>query len=1239
MAINFNNVSLLSISQEPIKLDSDFKFAIQKNIKIAGNLLDLTNDSGVENIFEETNNLVEVNIDSLGSINEPLDDILINDISYGEGYVENFNVSGDQIQTAQYEADIIITEAGNLSEIILTQNELTPTSTASSAQVNLDQSSLEDEDLKYLSDFSENFSFDVDENNFISINHDISCSFEYRKSLISSKKDIWTGASIQQSKLVNLKNKGKKSIKVSAGTTASYSLTLNPKSSGAAQEYTLFFDYLGQNANTWGTADVDFGGNSITLGTIAGRKKIKLDVSATTSVTIILTANSSQDTFFDNFKLFKTDELPIEKSRALANFLLSNSPNYPIIQSQHTGEFKNLNLFENFSKNEKFDEVNLQYSISKSISHNPLDASSGYSLFQVSSLVLSSEGFIQINEESSISALLDKSESGLRNKVDEVENGGYARSLNYISNYNSYFPENCATPTTTATANLFLNPISNSKNFNFFEGKATLELSFTDDPSYIKDTSNNIYRHQKTENINYIDGYFDVSLVGQISGDGNNKDERNLNAENGLSEILLNADSRLLDIKQRYSLSENFNIVEKSINKDPPLGNINYSLKYSNQRSYQVYPSTGTPLIKKYEIDVSIDDPIRIYNEFNINCKVVPQFLGNLKTAKGINVNIDVEGYKGVSAHNLLSLSKNILKDKGLFYGQGSDDIIPPTNIDQFISEEGFQHSEAKNSFSYSRSILDLSQCPGETPTETIYDLWGDWEVTPTPFTVEYTIATPTESIIYHSGQEPITVVYTPYEYIPPPTDTETLTQTETQSQTETFTPATETRTTTTTETLTLAYYSHEVFIPKNYTGTIANLVPQGIIKSGRTCFDGGDSTIQYGGPFTASTVDSFFEIPLSISYANSTVPKDCEYSNSSFGGDQRFYSFIFDIPEGVPPPADARLNPYPYYAIDIPDFWTGSINNLIPDNNPNTYFIGGYRTTSIFEYGNPDAQNPADLASKRVLKRSEYNNKNPYYNMQVADVYSGPLIFKSIVPLTPTPGYNIYEFEIPRSSNDPLGSFYTPTTTEEFSIVGVKECNGLKSFNDQIPITPTSELPLFYVAENSNITFTEYLNKRLGRNDWFIVGVQWCPGASGDGFKDYIGVTAGSSKWAETIGLAPNLYDWLNRYFREVRYNQTNVEIKLGSCTYLGGGSSWQAFRVTFESPPATAGWSPQTFDVPVDQYRIGQQSDLGNFTVQSQPPSQDTEVNYKSEEVIDECTELSTNRKLNSFYIKQEL
>ena len=262
-------------------------------------------------------------------------EIFINGVSYGEGYIESFNVQGEQIQTADYVANVAITEAGSLSDIVLSQNQLTPTATSTYVDLNFIESGLEDADLKYITDFSENFSFNISEDDSLSINHEVSCSFEYRESLISTKKDIFTGATIQQSKLVNLKNKGKKSIKVSAGTSATYSLTLTEKSNGSPQEYTLIFDYLGQNATNWGSATVNFSGQSISLGSIAGRKKIKLSVASPLFATITLTANSTQDTFFDNFKLFKSDELPIEKSRTLANFILNNSPNYSIIHAHY----------------------------------------------------------------------------------------------------------------------------------------------------------------------------------------------------------------------------------------------------------------------------------------------------------------------------------------------------------------------------------------------------------------------------------------------------------------------------------------------------------------------------------------------------------------------------------------------------------------------------------------------------------------------------------------------------------------------------------------------------------------------------------------------------------------------------------------------------------------------------------------------------------------------------------------
>jgi hypothetical protein len=459
MTINLNNVSLLSISQEPIKFDSDLSFSNQKKISVSGLLIDLNNDSGVKNIFQETNGLIEVNTDALGSINIPLGEIIINGISYGEGYIDSFEVVGEQIQVAEYSASISITEAGNLSSIVLSQNELTPTTTSIYSELNFIESSLTNEDLKYVSSFDESFSFQVSDSNSLSINHQVSCSFEYRKSLISSRKDVWSNSSIQQSKLVKLKNKGKKSIKVLAGESSNFNIYLSPKNNGDPQKYVLFFDYLGQNASSWGASSVDFGSESIALSDKGGRKKIELNITATSRVSINLNANSLNETFFDNFKLFKADELPIEKSRTLANFILNNSPNYSIIQTEHEGRFKNLNLFENKVQEESFDEINLTYSVSRSINHDVLSPSDDYSIKKTLDLVLSAEGFIQVVEKSEIKLLKDKSEANLRSVLSSIESGGYARSLSCVTNYNSKLKGECSTPTHTLTPGLYLHSI------------------------------------------------------------------------------------------------------------------------------------------------------------------------------------------------------------------------------------------------------------------------------------------------------------------------------------------------------------------------------------------------------------------------------------------------------------------------------------------------------------------------------------------------------------------------------------------------------------------------------------------------------------------------------------------------------------------------------------------------------------------------------------------------------------
>ena len=77
--------------------------------------------------------------------------------------------------------------------------------------------------------------------------------------------------------------------------------------------------------------------------------------------------------------------------------------------------------------------------------------------------------------------------------------------------------------------------------------------------------------------------------------------------------------------------------------------------------------------------------------------------------------------------------------------------------------------------------------------------------------------------------------------------------------------------------------------------------------------------------------------------------------------------------------------------------------------------------------------------------------------NLPNNQVFNGPLVFKGSTPIVHTPNYTISRIYIPKSSSDLLGDFYTPTTTKDFSIEGVRQCNNLKYFNNPIIETPTS--------------------------------------------------------------------------------------------------------------------------------------------------------------------------------------
>jgi len=739
MAINFENVNLLGISQTRNKFDSDITFSTTKSITISGNLIDLQNSEGVEKIFKEASDLIKIPDSSANndaSITNDIQEVFINGVSQGEGKIENFSIDGDQIQTAQYQATILINEAKNLQGAFnLTQNKSSNLSFSSDWEG-------ESDDLKYLESFSENFSFDYVSNQELSMSHSIDCSFGFKPSIIPKRNNIFSNASIQGSKLINLGNKGKGSIKVGANRTATFGLQLQRKNNGVAQEFVLSFDYLGQNSTIPGSCSVSIAGQTITLKDNPGRKEIAFSVSVANLTTAIsLTAASSVDTFFDNFELHKRENLPIEKARLFSKYILDRPPNYPIIQNSFQGKYQLAKDFHNLETEESFDEINLTYSALRKTTINSVDFNNEFSLDRVFSFNHSRNGIIEIEERSTIKSLKNATDQKIRSYADSLKAGAYSRCLQKFRDYKTYFNGNCSTPIPTPTplSEDFLSkePISIAEDFNSRSKQLQLSIKFTNDKTYkflppTSTTTQGVYKkyNLSTNNeIEYLDGFHELSISGTVSGAGKIVDERNQNANEGFNDFLSNLSSVINEVRSRNSISEVFNLVDVSRTLDINTGSIAFNVKLSTDESFSIYEKDGKKIAKRFSIKIENNDATRIYNEFLISCESVAQFLNASFNPKAKKVSIQLEGYREATESELLDASKDILINKGLFIGSSSDD---------YLIKENFQFTSKERNFSYERNSIDVSECIVPTVTQTPGFGWGIKASTPTPFTPVY---------------------------------------------------------------------------------------------------------------------------------------------------------------------------------------------------------------------------------------------------------------------------------------------------------------------------------------------------------------------------------------------------------------------------------------------------------------------------------------------------------------------
>ena len=106
--MDFQNVKLLTYDHKNnFWGDNGFKYGSTVSFSINGYILDLTNTSGVTDIFQACKSLS----DSLGSYQE----IIVNGVNYGRGKITDISFdSGNWVKVTEYNISIEIIQEGDL---------------------------------------------------------------------------------------------------------------------------------------------------------------------------------------------------------------------------------------------------------------------------------------------------------------------------------------------------------------------------------------------------------------------------------------------------------------------------------------------------------------------------------------------------------------------------------------------------------------------------------------------------------------------------------------------------------------------------------------------------------------------------------------------------------------------------------------------------------------------------------------------------------------------------------------------------------------------------------------------------------------------------------------------------------------------------------------------------------------------------------------------------------------------
>ncbi len=219
MAYVFPNVSVLSLSQNSRFFEAGFNYSNTQTLDVEGILLDLTNTWGISGIWSGDEGLLKTILNN----SKNLDAIILNDVNFGTGRVENISFSpGVDVQSKNFRARILVYNSGNLSNFTGTY-----------------YSGVDTSNFTYLLSFNENYAFDRKSNGGYGYRHNATIQFNSGVGNLASTvaaqnaaKSLFTGSNLGMAFYSGYTNKQGKRF-----YTESYNLINNECNFGETFEF------------------------------------------------------------------------------------------------------------------------------------------------------------------------------------------------------------------------------------------------------------------------------------------------------------------------------------------------------------------------------------------------------------------------------------------------------------------------------------------------------------------------------------------------------------------------------------------------------------------------------------------------------------------------------------------------------------------------------------------------------------------------------------------------------------------------------------------------------------------------------------------------------------------------------------------------------------------------------------------------------------------------------------------